>query len=370
MAANAMPGILACSTHKYPERLPTIQIGNRAADAERRVVMLLGRDQHGYSSMPELLGGDEIEVSAELAVTTDHPFPSPDYCVSKPYKFNPHIRASLLLANGDSITEEDDENGIKIGETKHEICTHGEHHRRVVFEPVRYPVRAKGLPWQGRQSYLNLVLRAYHHDAEPGHVLLIGQNEPRNGQLAPHAKGDMGKINVIQYRGQPHPPVTVGRADALRNSHVPVRKEPRVIYSRRLVGLPKREQLLMEARFDASNPYAYWARVSAEVLISDKADGTDRHNPAREYVSFEGELGKGNGTNVSPGGTYTTQKYGTLRILDDLPMKVFANLVVTSAAPMPAVFHPGDPRPKSDHAVRIMPGGYLQITRVSPEYLG
>jgi hypothetical protein len=369
MAASATPGILACSTDKYPERPPnTIRIASKADDAERHVVMLLGPGQHAYSSMPELESGDEIQVSAELEVTTDHPIASRDYCVSEPYEFDPHIRARLLLANGESVTENDGVNGIRIGETKREICTQDEHHHRVVFDPVLYPVRTD-LPWQG-QSYLNLVLDAYHHDAEPGHVLLIGQNEQRQGKEPPHAKGDMGKLNVIRYRGEPHPPVTVGRAGALRNSHVPVRKEPTVIYSRRLVGLRKREQLLMEARFDANNPYAYRARVSTEVIISDQRDGTDRHNPAREYVSFEAEFGKGNGTNVAPGKPYTTRKYGTLRVLEDIPMPVFANLVVTSAAPMSAEPHPGDPRPKANDAVRIVPGGYLEISRVSPDHLG
>lgn len=68
--------------------------------------------------------------------------------------------------------------------------------------------------------------------------------------------------------------------------------------------------------------------------------------------------------------TYTTRKYGTLRVLRDPPMPVFANLVVTSAAPMPARYQPGDPRPQTGHAVRIKSGGYLQITRVSADYLG
>jgi hypothetical protein len=368
MAASATPGILACSTDKYPEQLPTIPIASKAEDAERHVVMLLGPGQHGYSSMPELESGDEIQVSAELEVTTDHRIADRDYCVSEPYEFAPHVRARLLLANGESVTENDGVNGIRIGETKRATCTQDEHHHRVVFDPDLYPVRAN-LPWQG-QSYLNLVLDAYHQDAVPGHVLLIGQNEPRQGAAPPYAKGDMGKINVIRYRGEPHPPVTVRRADVSRNSHVPVRKEPTVIYSRRLVGLRKREQLLMEARFDASNPYAYRARVSTEVIISDQLDGTDRHNAARDYVSFEGELGKGNGTNVPPGKMYKTRKYGTLRVLKDIPTPVFANLVVTSAAPMPATPHPGDPRPKANDAVPIVPGGYLQITRVSPDHLG
>jgi hypothetical protein len=372
MANSSTPKVLACSTDKYPERVPTIEIGTSDRAAERVVVMSLGPGPDSYSSMPHLAGGDEIWVSAELEVTTDHPLNDPTYCVSQPYEFSPHIHASLLLANGEDVTEDDGENGIRIGGTKAETCTQDEHHCLVVFEPTSYPVPDEGLPWQG-QSYLNLVLRAHNHEASSGDVLLIGQNEPADKGSPAHAKGDEGKINVVRYRGLPQPTGKTKRARSLRNSHVPIKKhpaEPRVIYSMRLVDLKKDEQLLMKADFQTRDPYRYRARVSTEVIVADTPDETDRDNPARDYVPFHGELGKGNGTNVLPKESHRTQKFGTLRILEDAPQPLFVNVVVTSAAPASAIPKPNDPHPKANDAVRILRGGSLEITRLQPRCAG
>jgi hypothetical protein len=138
----------------------------------------------------------------------------------------------------------------------------------------------------------------------------------------------------------------------------------------RLVDLKKDEQLLMKADFETRDPHRYRARVSTEVIVADTDDETDRDNPARDYVPFHGELGKGNGTNVLPNASYRTRKYGTMRLLDDVSMPLFVNVVVTSAAPASAAPKPDDPRPQANDAVRILPGGYLEITRLPPECLG
>ena len=96
--------VLACSTGKNAERKPlTLDIGTSKATATKRVVMSLGKGDEPYCSMPDLAPGDQIEVSAELQVTTDSRVPGPD-CVSKPYSYDPKVSAKLLLAEGPKVT--------------------------------------------------------------------------------------------------------------------------------------------------------------------------------------------------------------------------------------------------------------------------
>jgi hypothetical protein len=371
MARGTRPTVLACSTDKYPELVQTIEIGSRDRDAERVVVMSLCPDGDRYSSMPNLAAGDEIWASAELEVTTDHELNDPTYCVSQPYKFSPHVHATLLLASGKDVTDADNKNAIRIGATEEQTVTQCDHHGLVVFDPRSYTVPEEGLPWDG-PSYLNLVLRAHNREAKPGHVLLIGQNEPADKGQPAHAKGDAGKINVVRYRGQPQPTGTTTRASGRNNSHIPIAKPtvPKVVYSMRLVDLKKDEQLLMKAGFETRDPHGYRARVSTEVIVADSPDQTDRENAARDYLPFHGELGKGNGTNILPGKSYRTQKYGTLRVLRDASDDVYVNVVVSSAAPASAVPKPDDPRPQANDAVHILRDGVLEITRFPSECAG
>jgi hypothetical protein len=149
----------------------------------------------------------------------------------------------------------------------------------------------------------------------------------------------------------------------LRNSQVPIRKQPTVVYSLRLGDLRKDEQLLMQAKVKSSNPHAYKARVSTQVVLTDSANGTGLHGSARDYVAFKGEIGKYNGCNCLPGDNCTTTKLGTLRMLKDATAPLFATLVVTSAAPPPGHAQAGD-------TLKILPGGALTVTRLRPEVTG
>jgi hypothetical protein len=355
------PTVLACSTDKDPERQPlTIPITTKL-DARRRVVMALGPGEYPYSSMPDLAPGDRIEVSAELEVTTDAEVAGSD-CVGKPYHYNPRIKARLLLADSPNATARAPTTAVALGSSLSTVCTHEQHHHIVVFSDVSYTVGAAGLPWTG-DSYLNLVVSAHHPRAKRGHVLLIGQNEPGSGGGPAYAKGDMGKINVVRYRGQPEPSGKVKSTTRIRNSQVPIRKQPTVVYSLRLGDLRKDEQLLMQAKMKSSNPHAYKARVSTQVVLTDSANGTGLHGSARDYAALKGEIGKYNGCNCLPGDTCTTRKFGTLRMLKDVTAPLFATLVVTSAAPPPGHAQAGD-------TLKILSGGALTVTRLPPEVTG
>src|SRR5436190_1843874 len=93
-------------------------------------------------------------------------------------------------------------------------------------------------------------------------------------------------------------------------------------------GLPRTgascANLLLAAEMKTSNPRPYTARVSTQVILSDKATGTDLHGPARDIGAFNGEIGQYNGSNCLPNRSLETHKYGTLRILRRAP-EAFVN---------------------------------------------
>ncbi len=111
-----------------------------------------------------------------------------------------------------------------------------------------------------------------------------------------------------------------------------------------------------------TNPHGYPARVSTGVFLSDSELGTKLSRRARDLVAFRGEIGKSNGTNCLPNQSYTTQKFGTLRVLKNAKAPLYANVVVVSADPE-HLSKPGD-------TVQVEPGGFLRIRRFPPRVMG
>jgi hypothetical protein len=354
------PTLLACSTDKDPERVLELPI-TPEKEEERRVVMSLGPDRRPYSSMPELAPGDRIEISGELEVTTDARQRDKS-CVREPYRYDPTIEPRLVLADRPGVTDADHRHGLLVKSLRTETCSQTRHHTLVVFSDISYTVPDRGIPWKGA-SHLNLVLDAHHEGAQPDQVLLIGQNEPATDSTPAHAEGNMGKLNLVRYRGRPEPTGRRTVARELRNSHIPVLKGHRtVVYSLRLVDLQESEQLLMRAELHVRNPHSDPARVSTEVLIADSGSGTETSGRAAHVCPFRGQIGKFNGTNCLPRSKLVTRKFGTMRILESAGQPLFVNLAVTSSDPVGV--------PNAHDAVEALPEGFLEIRRFTPEVLG
>jgi hypothetical protein len=355
-----MATVLVSSTDKKPELIDRIPITLKSGEV-KQVVMSLGPGSLPYSSLPDLAPGDELEVSAELEMTTDALVA--EWAVQQPYDYDPKIRAQLLLAKDADATEPERGRAKRLTPLRKEMCDNEQHHHRLVFEPFSYTIPADGLPWKG-DSHLNLVLSAHHPDAQADQVLLIGQNEPppRKGEPA-FVKGDQGKLNVVRYRGTSKPrgrSRTSGRELA---TEIPIVKgQPVVVYSLALPDLKQDEQLVLEASMEASNPHGYPARVSTGVVLTDSPSGIELPKRLRDEIPFHGEIGKSNGTNCLPEQSYLTRKFGTLRALGDVEGELYANVVVFT----------GDPehRSRAGDAVIVKPGGLVQISRFPTRVMG
>ena len=166
------------------ELVDRIPIGT-SRDQMPVVAMSIGASADPDCSVPDLRGGDRLEVFAELEVTVDLK-PAELEANSKlggkaagePYDFAPATTAQLLLAPTPDATSVG-KRALAVGKASRIKVDHKQHHAVFVFDGTTdgafVDIPAKGLPWSSR-SYVNLVLSASHRNAKPGQVVLVGQN--------------------------------------------------------------------------------------------------------------------------------------------------------------------------------------------------
>ena len=348
-------GVRVGSTGNSPELVETIPIV-AGAGRGRRVVLSFGPDSKTDSPLPEIKGGDRLEVYAELEVTTDAPEEKHPGRIGNVYGYAPALEARLLLAADAGITEETGGRSIALGKPWRGSLNHEQHHGVITFAAA-LDVPAGGLPWEGPAS-INLVLAASNADAKQGDVLLIGQNEK-----TPTVVQDMAGIRVVRTRAAPAQSAV--RDSSCLVSGVPVAKAQTVVFAHRLDGLAVGEQLLVKAQLvtDAA-PLGYAARISTRLFLADGPDQTEPGGTAASVASWKGHVSKFTGFNCLPAlGPQTTRKFGVIAIKRTPPGPLYLNMVAVSAAPFGGA-GAGDALPiDASHS-------YLDVTRYPPGLAG
>jgi hypothetical protein len=327
-----------------------------------QVIMSLGRGSDADTSLPDLHPGDQLEVSAELEVTTDLTTAELAInrgkgCAGQPYDYPPGVTAALILAS--SATAITPAAATPVIARKTVSVSHDAHHFVFVFDRARLTVPTG---WRGRGA-INLILSASNPAAAAGHRLLIGQNEP-DGSVAP----DMGGISVVRLRGQtPRPKVL--RQNRLRVGGIKIHgnQAPRVVYSLPLKDLRADEQMTVHARVAASAlKLATRARLSTRVFLADAPTQTAPGGGyASQVAANKGRVTKRNGFNYLPGRVGpATQKVGVLRMTKDVtPSKTLYLNVVCDG---------GDPSKNSrvSDQLKLKDSGYIAVRRFPATALG
>ncbi len=233
MAERRRPGtsIEIGATENKPELLETIPITTQPGSA-RRVALSLGPDSDTDSPLPDIAGGDRLEVLAELELTTDAPDPNHPGLIGNAYTYAPNVEATLLLA---------------ADATRHRGRPAGDRARTrrgarrsatsattawSLSATARSAVPAGGLPW-GAGARINLVVGASHPQAQDGDVLLVGQNEK-----TPVVVQDMAGIRAVRFRpGERARSPPPQRQTSCLCSAIPVSKTRTVVLSQELAGL-------------------------------------------------------------------------------------------------------------------------------------
>lgn len=346
----------------------TVRIGATAGNAEttdrvairrdhgqKMVVMSLGGAK-GRPRLPDLLPADELLVSAELELTTDCEQQQTD-CTGKPYTFEPEVETQLLLARAPEIVTPEPGDAIPLAPPERVSITHARHHHVVVYDGVRHTVGEDEIAWVG-PSFVNLALSAKSPKAQPGQVVIVGQNNPGG-----KPEGDMAGLSVARRRGRPTS--TRLNEKALLASSIPVVKgETRVLYSAELSGLRAGTQLLVRAKVRTSTSHlSYPARTTLRLIVGD-APRDQAPGVMAKGVVLSPEVSRRNGTNRLPaerrGGS--SMKVGVARVATDAPGPVYLNVVLETGDPH-GLAEPGD-------EMRVLAGGGIWITRYEPEVDG
>jgi hypothetical protein len=356
-----MPKVRVASTGTDPELIDVVPIARAGAPGERReVVLSLGPSSE--TDLPltqDLRPGDLLRIYVELQVTTDYQT-KVSGSMGNPYSYAPLVQAVLLLAADGKASAHEPGRAHSIKKTDVVECTHERHHSVITIAGAEYRVPRGGPPWPG-PVFVNLALSAVHPRAKRGDVLLIGENEPE-----PRVDQDTGGIRVIRFGPGDEPQIPAARERRLRRrAGIPVTKTHTVLFSSRLEGLARGEQLFVRGHLvtDARHT-GYATRISTEMLLADDPKQTDPGEEAKRIASWSGHLSKQNGFNCLPGeGPQHSRKFGVLRARRDAAKPLFVNLVATSSAPFADPHETGDDLP-------VEKGSFVEVVRYPAEMDG
>jgi hypothetical protein len=313
-----------------------------------------------HARLPDLRPGDRILVSAELEVTTD--CQQPPGCAGTPYGYDPEVAFGLVLAASKTAATPDPAIAIPLAPPQVRAVTHERHHDVFVVDNAAFTVPPNGLPWSG-PSFVNATFAAWHPQAQQGQVLIIGQNSPSG-----RPKGDMCGLSVARLR-----PGTLTQPTALRTErrHAPTipvitsNPQKRVVYSKRLDNLKRREQLRIRAQVKTRSAHlGYKVRTTVDVFLSEGQTSTDPGNEAKRVCPDDDpQITRGNGKNTLPtDNPLSSSKVGVKRIVKDARVPLYVNVMVTTGDP--------DRRAGPGDALNIVPGGFLAVTRYPPGLAG
>jgi hypothetical protein len=202
---------------------------------------------------------------------------------------------------------------------------------------------------------VELVLRASHEDARPGHLLLLGGGPHRRDRAR------AGQISVARLRPGGARLPTGEETRQLRTRVLPESGAPRSVYSLPLPGLQRGEQLMVRSCVRA-HPHAAGPPVSIETRLF-LADGPAQAEPdERSYAALiapsSGRVADGGCGDCQPGDATGYRDTGVIRISENAVRPVYLNVAA-------AVGEGGAGGPGAE--VELVPGGWLTIARVGPQ---
>ena len=329
-AKPAAGSIEVGATENKPELLETLPIAT-AAGAAPRVLVSLGPQTKTDSPLPDLAPGDRLLALAELELTTDADDPAHPGLIGNAYSYSPDVEATLLLAADAEAVAPQPGRALELARAPwRQAVSHQRHHAVVTFGDAELRVPKGGLPWSG-PSFINLVVGASHPEANPGDVLLVGQNEKTPDRRAGHGRDQGGALS----------PRRRSRAACRARGHLPVRRgADREGGDRRALARALRPR---SGRAPARHAGAWSPTPTGSPRRRGSRRGCSsptrrlRPSPAgppRGALSWKGHLSKFTGFNCLPGeGPQASSKYGVATVRAAPGRSLYVNLVAVSGAP-------------------------------------
>ena len=287
---------------------------------------------------------------------------SVDHCTGKPYAFNPHAAAQLILAESDSATT-----GISVSKTISVECGQRlparNHHCVLVIPWTRYEVDASQLACNP-SCHLNLVMSSWGEGAKPGNKLVVGGDS--HGPI----KQDKGRINLVHFPDAsarlPKPlESTKARVNTLKIGPDlgDVDKDPpqTSIFSVRIANPRIGDQFMVEARVVTKiGSVDYTVEIPVQVIVAKRPGTTDAAGVA-VYTDPSSDVSEFNGVNCTQkpsdwSNPCVRDKNGVVRIAKDRS-ELYINVTESAEAKLTDEdWDPGD-------RVKIV-GGYLRVWRL------
>jgi hypothetical protein len=334
--------VLVSTTGDHSELVRKLNV-TTTPGAAKRVVMSLPPSELG-----RLRTGDRLRASSEVEVTTDCEVQS-DRCVGSPYTFDPTIDAQLILAPDATTTG--GPTTTPISTQLHRTCVqqheNRQHHCVLVFTKPSLDVSTPTLPCSPGACYVNLVADAYNPAAQPGDVVLVGEDEP-DGSI----HQDKGRVNAIRLRPNapgPRPRAKVRtfvkptpQVDRVAIGSNQAGLQRTVVLSKRLRHLSRHVQLEVRAAMQTDvSKLPYNVLVNSRLILTSGPRANTISPLAARVSTLGGELTEANGSNCThPASPCQTLKAGVGR-LTGRANSLFVNLVVATKA-LRANPDPGD----------------------------
>jgi hypothetical protein len=348
-------------TKRGAEKIRTLPVSERHG-GKRRVVLSLEPGRVG-----EIRSGDRLEARAEMMVTVclkrdpDHDGPGVP-CVGETYGYDPHVEMYVVLADsGDS------ESGKRFVGRAELVCSqhHPNRNHHCVLALPRATLRvgdAGNLPCRPARCFVNLVATAWHHDADSGEQVVVG--EASSGSIS---QNRARLVNVRLRPGTTDKPNPITRQHRQR-TRIPIapdhtRPTRQVAYSLPLERPRAGEWVVVDGKVVAGIGHlGYNALMPAEILLTESPTATDNGTLASRVSRYEPYVALGNGFNCTQGSSAhdtpcVARKLGAIHIYRSTKKTLYLNLIVGFEAKFPSErWDPGD-------AAHISTSGYLRAWR-------
>ena len=312
-SAGVEPEVRTFSSGDKAELVKTIPI-TRSRGAKPKVVMRIDAGKIGpVQAGDRYLAGGEVEVTTCLDSSTGN-----DICVGKPYPYDPHVAAKLVLARNSGSVQ-----GEVIGDARELECS--QHH------PNRNHHCVLVLPWRQWVAdedcvgcHVNLVMTAWKSgQARDGHELVIGAHGS-GGSI----EQDKGRLSLVRARDGALISDFQASSGSRRASRLPIASESgspkdKIVRSVKLTNLDPGDEIYVSAQSKTSI-----SSVPYNVLLQSKAyfarnRNADDHVGTGNYLAPDGQISELNGFNCTQGASAhrspcARPKLGVGRIIDPI----------------------------------------------------
>jgi hypothetical protein len=345
-AETPAPRVLVSTTGNASERVRTIPI-TRQQGLEKRVVMSMEPQE-----VPDFVRGDRMKVTAEVQFTVNC-LPEQRQerrCIGPAYNYDPLVRTSLVLAQGDETT----------GGGGAVRLPFREHHCVVTFTEAGFTLRAGDRPPCPPDSCrVNLVAEADHPNARSGHKLIVGGLKATGAILQ-----DRGRINAIRFHPGDQPEIPEAQTKLRMLEEVVPDLQKHVVYSQPLLRLEAGEQLEVSGKLETDISHlTYNTLTSVELILAARPEATGSSDAVKRVAALDGEIAEQNGFNCTQNRpSCTFRKVGVMQMEQAADRALFVNLVASFGAKRTA--------PAFGDMVIVTGRGGLSVVRFPAELKG